>query len=55
MVSTKPKNIRKHEDRKKFFSQYRAITRDIRQVVMSIPEITAKPVRYKLKKFQELF
>ena len=42
-ASTKPKNIRKQTDSSRFFSQYRAMTSDIRHVVTSIPETTAKP------------
>lgn len=38
-----PKKSKKQADANKLFSQYSAITSDIKQVVTSMPEITAKP------------
>lgn len=44
MASIAPKNSRKQADINKLFSQYSAITSDIRLVVTSIPQVIAKPV-----------
>lgn len=48
MASMEPKNSRKHTDASKLFSQYSAITSDIKQVVTSKPEVTAIPVTEKV-------
>lgn len=43
MASMEPKKIKKHADINIFFSQYSAIISDIKQVVVSIPMIIARP------------
>lgn len=55
-ASIEPKNNRNNTERATtFFSHCSAIISDIRQVVTSIPQITAKPGRKLSKKFMRCY